>query len=128
MDADRNWLHLSEMQLQLGYVDADGARRVCRCRRAALPALVQTLNHGAVHDKLAIAELRAVRACEDTVLDIGEDLELLPELTAISSRYGLRRPLIEVAVPERAVVRRDRGDSTEDVVRAIAVRQGCEQA
>jgi hypothetical protein len=65
------------------------------CRRvSASPALVQALNNRTVHDELAVAERSAIRTREDAVLDIGEDLKLFPKLTAVSSEYRLRRPLI----------------------------------
>ena len=71
--------------------DSDAARQLCAAggsRRRN--TLIQALNDRAVHDELAIAEFRAIRAREDAVLDIGEDLKLLPKLTAESSGEELR--------------------------------------
>src|SRR5215475_5092499 len=93
----------------------------------ALTGLVQALNDGTVYDELAVTKRRAIRAGEDPVLDVSENLKFLPELTAISSRDRLRRPLIEVAVPKRAVVGSNRRDSSEHVVGPVAVGQGCKE-
>src|SRR4051794_11174171 len=84
---------------------------------------VQALDRRAVDDKLTVPERRTAETRQDAVLDIGEDLELFPKLSAVPLGDRFLRPLEQVAVPQRTVVRCNRRNASEDVVGTMAIGQ-----
>src|SRR5687767_5099848 len=88
----------------------------------------QAKHHRTVDDEARRAEFDALQPLGEAALDNAEDLELFSELRAIAGVDGLLRPLVEIGVPHRAVVERDRRNATEYVVRTEAVGQRSEQA
>src|SRR6267142_6318801 len=57
-----------------------------------------------------------------------QNAELLGQKTAIALFNCILGPLIEVGVPHRAVVARDRGNAAERIVRPMPIQQGSGQA
>src|SRR5882672_10430051 len=74
------------------------------------------------------AERRTVRPGDVSVSRQFQNAELLGQETAIAFFDGVLGPLIEVGVPDRAVIGGDRGNATKRVVRAMPVQEGGGQA
>src|SRR6516164_5402838 len=85
--------------------------------------LIEPLNDRAVYGEARTTKRFAARACKEVVLHKGENLELLPQLTAETLADGVLGPFVQVRVPRRAVIESDCWDTTQDVVRPMAVRQ-----
>ena len=70
---------------------------------------------------MAVSERCSVWTGEESVLHIRQDLKLLAKLLPVTLTDGVRSPFIELAIPHRAVIGRDRGDSAKGIVRTKAV-------
>src|SRR6516164_1023127 len=90
---------------------------------SARQRLIEPQNDRAVYGEARTTEGFAARGCKELVLHKGEHLELLTQLTPETLVDGVLGPFVQVGVPRRAVIEGDCRDTSQYVVRTIAVRQ-----
>ena len=83
--------------------------------------LFESLNGRTANYEVTVTEVLSIWTGEDTVLNVSQNLEFLPQLLAISVGNSIRRPFVQLTVPHRAVVICNRGDTAECVVGTKAV-------
>lgn len=88
-----------------------------------LSASVEPLSNWAVDGESGTPEWLPDRAGNQAVLHEGKDLEFLAHLAAEAILDGIFGPSKQLRIPSRAVIQRDRRDSPNDVVRAVAISQ-----
>ena len=88
---------------------------------------IEPQNDRAVYGEAGATKGFTARGCKELVLHKGEHLELLTQLTAETLVDGVLSPFVQVGIPRRAVIEGDCRDTTQDVVRPMAVRQVCRQ-
>jgi len=89
---------------------------------------VEALDNWAVDRESRTPKWYSTGAGDQAVLHEGENLELFAHLTAEAVVDCIFGPFKQLSVPSRAVIQRDRRDSTQDVVGAVAISQIRRQA
>src|SRR5580704_9800811 len=89
---------------------------------------VQPLSDRAVDGEAGAPKWYSARAGDQAVLHEGKNLELFAYLATEAVVDCVLCPFEELGVPSRAVIQRDRWNSTEDVVGAVTIRQIRRQA
>ena len=89
---------------------------------------VEALDNWAVDGETGTPKGYSTRPGDQAVLHKGKDLELFAHLAAEAVVDCVLCPFEELGVPSRAVIQRDRRDSTEDIVGAVTVSQIGRQA
>src|SRR4029077_15136911 len=74
-------------------------------------------------DRAGAAERRTVRSGDVSVSGQFQDAELFGQETAIALFDGVLGPLIEIGIPDRAVIGSGRGNAAKRVVRPMPVQQ-----
>src|SRR5918999_478212 len=96
-------------------------------QRSQSPLLEEAEDNGAVDDRPGRAERLSAGAGYVTLLGETKDAELLEVARAVAAVDCLLGPLVDVGVPQRAVIGGDRRNPTEDVERAEAILDGAVQ-
>src|SRR6266446_8525273 len=96
-------------------------RRSCAVRALRRPPSVQPGSNAAHDDGPGAAERCAVRPCDVAVSCQRQDAELLVLETAKALVDGVLGPLIDVGVPDRAVIGGGRGNAAKRIVRSMPV-------
>src|SRR5207244_522077 len=98
-------------------------RRSHAARALGWPPSVQPGSNAAHDHGTGAAERCAVRPCDVAVSCQRQDAELLVLETAKALFDGVLGPLIDVSVPDRAVIGGGRGNAAKRIVRPMPVRQ-----
>ena len=89
---------------------------------------VESLGNRAVDGEAGTAKWFSTRAGDQTILHEGKKLKLFPHLSAETVLDGIFGPFKQLGIPSGAVIQRDRGDSSEDIVGAVTISQIRRQA
>src|SRR5215468_7680413 len=98
-----------------------------RSTESAFCALKEPEHNRAIDDESAGAPLRSAGSSDGACFDQRENLEFVDYPRAPAAVDGLLRPFADVDIPQRAIVRRHRGNSAQHIQRTTAIREGAEQ-
>src|SRR6185369_17665736 len=98
-----------------------------RSTESVFRALKEPEHNRAIDNESAGAPLRSARSSDGARLDQCQNLEFVDYPRAPSAVDGLLRPFADVDIPQRAIVRRHRGNSAQHIQRTTAIGEGAEQ-